>query len=49
MIKEHLITETVGPRAPVVSSFYNDEGWLSLDLLTQGPQAQVEEELELKW
>lgn len=49
MIKEHLITETIGPRAPVVSSFYDDEGWLSLDLLIQGPQAQVEEELELKW
>ena len=43
MIKEHLITETIGPRAPVTSSFYEDEGLLSLDLLIQGPQAQVEE------
>lgn len=48
MIEEQLITETIGPRAPVVSSCYDDEGWLSLDLLIQGPQAQVEEELELK-
>ena len=43
MIEEYLITETIGPRAPVVFSFYEDEGLLLLDLLIQGPQAQVEE------
>ena len=47
MIEEYLITETIGPRAPVVFSFYEDEGLLLVDLLIQGPQAQVAE-LELK-
>ena len=37
MIEEYLITETIGPRAPVVFSFYEDEGLLLLDLLIQGP------------
>lgn len=29
MTEEYLITETIGPRAPVVFSFYEDEGLLS--------------------
>ena len=47
--KNYLITERIGPRAPVVSSLYEDDVLLSLDPLIQGPQGQGEGELELRW
>lgn len=49
MIKEYLITERIGPRAPVVSSLYEVDVLLSLDPLIQGSQGQGEGERELRW